>query len=217
VVLLLETDEAWTNAIKALETDYPHQLLQPMPNTYGLAFYSKLKIAEGGVRFMVEKDIPSVDAILELRSGKRIHVWGLHPKPPVPNESIRSDGQDKELMQVALKAKKEKLPVLVFGDLNDVAWSHITLLFVKVSGLLDPRRGRGFYNTFSANHWLMRFPLDYLFCSKHFGLVQMKRPDHNGSDHFPIFIHLTLNTTEKNDRQLHADKSDVKEAKEIAS
>jgi hypothetical protein len=26
-----------------------------------------------------------------------------------------------------------------------------------------------------------------------------------------------LNTTEKNDRQLHADKSDVKEAKEIAS
>jgi endonuclease/exonuclease/phosphatase (EEP) superfamily protein YafD len=76
------------------------------------------------------------------------------------------------------------------GDLNDVAWSYVTKLFRKVSGLLDPRRGRGFYSTFSANHRWMRFPLDYIFCSAHFGLVEMKKMPHNGSDHFAMYIHL---------------------------
>jgi hypothetical protein len=79
----------------------------------------------------------------------------------------------------------------VFGDLNDVAWSYTTQLFLRESRLLDPRLGRGFYNTFSANSRVFRFPLDHVFHSAHFKLVELQRLRHVGSDHFPMLIEVS--------------------------
>ena len=121
-------------------------------------------------------------------------------------------------MKIAFKAKDCNLPCIVTGDLNDVAWSHVTELFRKTSGLLDPRRGRGFYSTFSAHHWLVRYPLDYIFCSPHFGLVQMKRLPKNGSDHFATLTHLVLSEELKDQQQEpQADKEELEEASEVAA
>ncbi len=79
---------------------------------------------------------------------------------------------------------------IVFGDLNDVAWSDTTERFRDISGMLDPRLGRGFYTTFSAKSFIMRFPLDYLCASPHFSLRDMKKMPANGSDHFAMSISL---------------------------
>jgi len=38
----------------------------------------------------------------------------------------------------------------------------------------------------------MRFPLDHLFHSVHFRLVEIRRLDYVGSDHFPVYIKLSL-------------------------
>jgi endonuclease/exonuclease/phosphatase (EEP) superfamily protein YafD len=142
----------------------------------------------------------------------------LHPKPPVPDEALYSTAKDKELMKVALKIENYKDPCIVMGDLNDVAWSYVTELFRKVSGLLDPRRGRGFYSTFSANHWWMRFPLDYIFCSSHFGLISMHRMPHNGSDHFAMFIHLQYHEELKyKQEEPEADRKEKEDAVEKAT
>ncbi len=189
VILLVETDKLWEDAMDYLIKEYPHCLKEPLDNTYGMLFYSKFEMVEGRVNYLIKDDVPSIEAKLKLPSGQLIKVWGLHPKPPIPSEDPQTTAKDKEIMTVAFEVKNEKLPVVVMGDLNDVAWSYVTELFTKSSGLLDPRRGRGFFSTFSANHWYMRFPLDYVFCSAHFGLVKMKRMPHNGSDHFPMFSH----------------------------
>ncbi len=84
------------------------------------------------------------------------------------------------------------MPVIVAGDLNDVAWSYTTNLFQKLSRMLDPRKGRGFFSTFHAEKFWARWPLDHIFTSHHFKLVSMKRLGYVGSDHFPIFIDLRL-------------------------
>ncbi|HET8854801.1 MAG TPA: endonuclease/exonuclease/phosphatase family protein, partial [Salinimicrobium sp.] len=96
------------------------------------------------------------------------------------------------MMIVAKMAKKDELPVIVTGDFNDVAWSETTSLFQEVSGLLDPRIGRGFFNTYNANSFIMRWPLDHLFISREWRLVDLERGSDFGSDHFPIYFKLSL-------------------------
>jgi hypothetical protein len=76
--------------------------------------------------------------------------------------------------------------------LNDVAWSRTTKLFQKMSGLLDPRVGRGFFNTFHAHIPLLRFSLDHIFHSSEFRVRKLKVLADVGSDHFPVFVELSL-------------------------
>lgn len=218
IIFLLETNEAWADGMKVLGERYPYQLLEPLENTYGLLFYSRLKLENAKVVYRVKDDIPSIQTMVFLPSGKPFFIWGLHPEPPVPGENRYSTAKDKELMKVALKVRECKHPCFVFGDLNDVAWSYTTELFRKTSGLLDPRRGRGFYSTFSAHHWFVRFPLDYIFCSEHFGLVQMKRLPKNGSDHFATFTHLAFHPKLQHKQSApEADAEEIKEARKMAA
>jgi endonuclease/exonuclease/phosphatase (EEP) superfamily protein YafD len=218
IIMLLETDRKWEREMDILIKQYPHCIKEPLNNTYGLLFYSRLEIIEGSINYLVDKEVPSIEAIIKLPSGQLIKTWGLHPKPPVPGEDNTSTAKDKEIMKVAFKAKKEKLPVIVMGDLNDVAWSYVTELFRKTSGILDPRRGRSFYSTFSANNWLMRFPLDYVFCSAHFGLIRMRKLDHNGSDHFAMFSHFEYQPKlESTQHKPKADTEEISEAKKKAN
>ncbi len=218
IIFLLETDQGWADAMQPLEKTHPYILHEPLDNTYGLLFFSRLEVIKGSVKYLVQKDIPSIDAIVQLPSGQKVQLYGLHPKPPVPNENLYATAKDKELMKVALKVRKCNMPCIVFGDLNDVAWSHTTELFRKTSELLDPRRGRGFYSTFSAKSWFLRFPLDYIFCTEDFGLVQMKRMPPNGSDHFAVFTKLAYQEKLVAEQEPpKADASELNKAKETAS
>uniref|UniRef100_UPI0025BE47A7 endonuclease/exonuclease/phosphatase family protein n=1 Tax=Aquisalimonas sp. TaxID=1872621 RepID=UPI0025BE47A7 len=90
---------------------------------------------------------------------------------------------------VAKEVKKlGDVPVIVAGDFNDVAWSHTTYLFKRIEGLLDPRVGRGLFNTFDTRSRLLRYPLDHVFASQHFLLVELRRLPDIGSDHFPMLV-----------------------------
>jgi endonuclease/exonuclease/phosphatase (EEP) superfamily protein YafD len=218
IIFLVETDSKWAEALKELEQQYSYFIKNPLDNTYGLLFYSRLEVVEGDVNFIVENDVPSIEVIVKLASGIPVKIYGPHPKPPVPKEALYSTAKDKELMKVALNVEHFEDPCIVMGDLNDVAWSYVTKLFRKVSGLIDPRRGRGFYSTFSANNRWMRIPLDYIFCSSHFGLVSMRRMPHNGSDHFAMFIHLQYQEQmEKMQEKPEADKKEKEVAVEKAA
>jgi endonuclease/exonuclease/phosphatase (EEP) superfamily protein YafD len=154
--------------------------------------YSRLPLSECHTEFLVEPDVPSMHALVHLRSGDRIRVHLLHPTPPVPTENDTSSERDAELLIVAKSVSHADLPVIVTGDLNDVAWSATTRLFRKISGLRDPRIGRGMFNTFHAGYWFIRWPLDHLFHSAHFRLAHMRRLPRFGSDHFALLTELVF-------------------------
>jgi endonuclease/exonuclease/phosphatase (EEP) superfamily protein YafD len=191
VLLILEANQAWQQALAPLEATHPHCILHPLENTYGLLMYSRFPILNQKVRFLIQDDIPSVYVQLELPSGQIVHFYGVHPMPPSPTEHYRSTERDAELLLVGKEAKTKSGPIIVAGDLNDVAWSHTTRLFQRVSGLLDPRIGRGLFNTFHARYFFLRWPLDHVFVSNHFQLQTIRRLPNCGSDHFPMLISLT--------------------------
>ncbi len=216
VVLLLEANEFWHKAMKPLEADYPYQIACPLENTYGMLMYCRLPMRKEMIRFLIEEDIPSISVQLQLPGNQWIQFYGVHPMPPSPTEHYRSTERDAELLVVGKECRLQTCPTVVAGDLNDVAWSHTTRLFQRVSGLLDPRIGRGLFSTFHAQYPFLRWPLDHVFASTHFQLQTLKRLPGFGSDHFPIMVVLECEERESTAvEKPHPEHDDLKETSEI--
>ena len=198
VILALEINDRWCEHIMHLQRAYPHVVCRSQENCYGMLLLSRLRLIDPEVRFVVQDDVPSIHTVVELRSGERIMLRCLHPKPPEPVRDQDSTPRDAELVVVGREIADEEeregggtRPTIVVGDLNDVAWSHTTRLFQRLSRLLDPRMGRGLYNTWNARSRFLRFPLDHVFHSDQFELIDLRVMEDVGSDHFPVVIDLS--------------------------
>ncbi|MFC2994053.1 endonuclease/exonuclease/phosphatase family protein [Acinetobacter sichuanensis] len=215
IVLTLETDQTWQNELSSIEKDYPYRVPVPLDNLYGMHLYSKLKLLDTEVKFILSDEIPSIHTTVILDSGQPVQLYCLHPKPPSPTEAKDSTLRDAELLIVGDQIKDLDESCIVMGDLNDVAWSRTTRLFQRISGLLDPRVGRKYVNTFHADYKLLRWSLDHLFHSTDFALVHMERLPHVGSDHFPIYVVLqTGREFEAIQEELEQTDADEQEAQE---
>lgn len=191
VILLVETDDWWRERLDTLLATHPHTLQRPLSNTYGMLLYSRLPLLQSSIDFLVEPHIPSMQARVVLRNGQLVWLNCVHPRPPAPGQSDDSRERDVELLLVGKRVCEATQPVVVCGDLNDVAWSHTTRLFQKVSRLVDPRKGRGMFSTFHARTPGFRYPLDHILHSRDFRLVNMRRLPFVGSDHFPVYAMLS--------------------------
>ena len=215
LVLTLETDLIWQKALAVIEKDYPYRVPVPLDNLYGMHLYSKLELKDTEVKFILSNEIPSIHTTVILRSGQPVQLYCLHPKPPSPTEAKDSTLRDAELLMVGDQIKDLDESCIVMGDLNDVAWSRTTRLFQRISGLLDPRVGRRYINTFHADYPMFRWSLDHVFHSTDFALVHMERLPHVGSDHFPVYVVLqTGRVFEQVQDKLEQTDADEQEAQE---
>jgi endonuclease/exonuclease/phosphatase (EEP) superfamily protein YafD len=214
LLLVVETDDWWHEKLASLDTVFPHRIKRPQDNYYGMELFSKFELEANDVRFLLSDKIPSIRTGVRLPSGVWVDFFGIHPRPPDPDHD--SEGRDAEILLVAKEMRQSKRAAIVAGDLNDVAWSHTTRLFQRMSGALDPRRGRGMFSTFHAGHLLMRWPLDHVFHDNSFTLVELKRLPNIGSDHFPVLVELQYEPKAEEEQEApEADREDHEEAKEM--
>jgi endonuclease/exonuclease/phosphatase (EEP) superfamily protein YafD len=192
LILAIEVNEAWERHLEELREEYPYVVSHPQNNHYGMMLLSRLELKAPEVRTIVQEDVPSIHTGVQLRSGEVVYFHGVHPRPPQPAKDQHTTSRDAELVLLAREIDEceNERPTIIAGDFNDVAWSHTTKLFVRLSELLDPRRGRGIFNTFPVQPRLLRVPLDHVFHSGEFRLNNLKVLQDVGSDHFPVFSDL---------------------------
>lgn len=190
IVSINEVDEWWVSRLDGFKKTYPYSLAEPLPNSYGMILFSKFRLENREINFLVEDDVPSFYATVVLPSGREFDVHCVHPRPPKPGSSTRE--RDIELLIVGKRVKEAARPAIVVGDLNDVAWSSTSNRFKDYAGVVDPRQGRGLLNTYNVFLPGLRYPLDHFYFTPHFAFRCIERLEPIGSDHFPVKLSLAF-------------------------
>ncbi|EDM45122.1 YD repeat [unidentified eubacterium SCB49] len=215
IVVTMESNKAWEKGISSIEKTYPYQLKAPNEAFYGMHVYSKRTFDNAEIKYQVENHVPSIFFDMNINETDAIHFCFLHPAPPSPTENETSIERDAELMLTAKTIRNLNKPIVVCGDMNDVVWSRTTRLFKKITGMIDPRIGRGFFSTYSAEYWFMRFPLDHLFHTKDLFIGKMERSKNFGSDHFAMYYEIQLKQKKKTPDTPIINQEDKKVVKDI--
>lgn len=194
LILAMEVDEWWVEELSVLKESYPYTIEYPLDNAYGMSLYSKFPLEKKHIRFFKHDDVPSFHTVITLPSGKSFKFHGIHPVAPIPSKKYPDNVGEQEvaLLKVGKLVSKDSLPSIVAGDFNDVAWSDRSKVFGQEGNLKNVRLGRGLYNTFDANSFYMRWPLDHFFVTEEFQMVRLEKLQKIGSDHYPLYARFAL-------------------------
>ncbi len=198
VLLLIETNDVWLDSLADLAHAYEQRVDVPRSDGLGMSLWSRYELRNTSIRKLVSERRVSIFTEIHGPALPPLRFVGLHPAPPGlehPAEEGRRDSRerDAELVIVAREAAQDPDATwIVAGDFNDVAWSHTTRLFKRLSGLLDPRVGRGLLSTYHAEHPLLRYPVDHLFVSPGVRVQSLSRAKLEGSDHFAVVGRLAV-------------------------
>lgn len=214
ILILVELDQTWHDRLQTIADAYPHMTETVLPDGLGLGVWSKLPLSDTEIRHIVSERRPSIFTTVTLDTHE-IRLVAIHPTPPamvIEGKDGRYDSsiRDAELMLLAAHiAEQPHTNWIVAGDYNDVAWSRATALFSNISGLADPRIGRGLINTYHARYQLMRYPLDHVFVSEDFAVESFNRVAAPGSDHFAVRVALQFRPQPDTDDPVEKDEAEA--------
>ena len=194
LVLAMEVDAWWDEQLRPIERDYPYTHEAINAAAYGMTLYSKYPFEDLQVNYLNNEKVPSFETRITLGNGQNVQLHTVHPVPPTRFEDLPDNAGQEEVAMLKLgqQVANENLPAIVAGDINDVVWGYTDELTGTEDLLHDVRVGRGFYNSYDAESFFLRWPLDHVFVTKEFAVLELERLRDVGSDHFPIYVRLAL-------------------------
>lgn len=189
VVAVLEVSPEWGQALESLTDVYPHRLITPRPDSFGLALLSRWPLGNPLVVDLGDTGYPGVVSDIERPAG-RFRVIVIHPYPPAGR--AKTERLVRYLHATAAAAAHSPLPCIVAGDFNATPWSAGFRGFATGSGLRDTALGRGVQSTWNARSLFLRIPIDHIFAPPTATVVRRTIGPDVGSDHFPVEAELLL-------------------------
>ncbi len=189
VVLLMEVDSTWLEALASLSTRYPHTIAEPRSDNFGIALLSRVATTNSAVLYLGEAEVPSISTTL-LINGRTVTLLGTHPLPPASAEHARL--RNDQLRELGAAARASSSPTVVLGDLNATPWSPHFRELLRASGLRNSSQGRGLNGSWPAALPVGRIPLDHCLVSPSLHVAGRHLGPQVGSDHLPVVIDLLV-------------------------
>lgn len=188
-VLLLEVTPDWAEALRALETTYPHGHLEPRKDSGGMALFSRVPIEDLEVRRLGEYGPSTIVARLTFPSGTLTLVGAHTSSPKTPqNFMVRNE----ELLELGKMASERAGAVMLMGDMNCTSWSPYFQDMLAISGLRDSRRGFGVEGSWPALPLPMRIPIDHCLATPDVSIKDRRIGADVGSDHRPLIVDFSI-------------------------
>jgi len=188
VILLLETNNAWTKNITYLGSEYPYNLTHPRSDYFGVTLYSKHPLSDEKIIYGEKNLLPTLQATINSTAGKFI-LFGIHLDWPLSQTSVIRQRQQIDWLNRVVRETSDNL--IVMGDFNTTPWS------VNYRNLLSNGKLKACNRTFKPGTWPGRLsyialPIDHCFYSGDVKITRYYVSDYFGSDHKAIVVDLSV-------------------------
>lgn len=189
LIVVMEVDADWALALQDLQDLYPHRLIQPRADNFGIGLLSKWPLTDAKFVEFAGTELPNIVARIR-RDDHEFQIVATHPLPPVG--AFHSHERNAQLRELADFVKRSNLTSIVAGDFNATAWSAGFRQFAVKSELKDSALGWGIQGTWNAKTWLIRIPIDHIFVPAGSVVTNRSVGPSVGSDHFPVEATIVL-------------------------
>ena len=189
IVVLLETNRRWLTELASLEEEYPISLLEPRPDNFGLALFSRLPVEDLRTVVLGEAGVPSTLATLTI-DGERLSLLATHPVPPGGRDGFRL--RNEQLAAIPAWLRQLDDHVLLMGDLNCTPFSSYFVELTRDAELSNAAQGFGLQPTWPTDSLLLRIPIDHCLHSDGIWISRFEVGRAFGSDHFPLVVDCVL-------------------------
>lgn len=183
VLAVLEVDDHWAAALDELVDVFPHRVIVPRPDNFGIALLSRWPLADARVAEFTTTGFPSIVATVRHEDGD-FRFIATHPYPPFDGPATTQ--LVAHLDAVAREAAASPLPCVVAGDLNAAPWSRAFRRLITAAGLRDTALGLGVKGTYHAGLPAPRIPIDHVLVPSGTVVIRRGVGPGVGSDHFPV-------------------------------
>jgi endonuclease/exonuclease/phosphatase (EEP) superfamily protein YafD len=192
VILLMEVNAAWMQALEPLRTNFSEVLAEPREDNFGIAIFSRLPLTNSQILNLGGSDVPSIAITLAV-AGQTVFFLGTHPLPPGSPENAQL--RNAQLHEIAMLIHTQSVPAMVAGDLNCTPGSPYFDDLLSNSGLKNVSPHCGLFGSWPA--WLpcLRIPLDHGLVSPAIRVIDKHMGPPVGSDHLPLIMDVQIGSS----------------------
>jgi endonuclease/exonuclease/phosphatase (EEP) superfamily protein YafD len=187
LVFLYEMSPRWIELFAS--TDLPFKVVHPTtPSEHRrIMALSRVPVSSARAVPLTSQSTGGISVDVDL-GDRPVSVLGLHTLAPRSKASAAL--RDRELAAAGRWARRQKLPVVIVGDLNATSGSSAFKSVERSADLIDSQRGFGLQPTWMAGYGPFRVPIDHLLHSPQLTTTDRDTGPSLGSAHLSLQVDL---------------------------